>query len=152
MVLGRVVTDVNALHQKSDQVDMSNKQLVTNLRAALMGMYNSLDGKLQGLSAIQCGIALKCILLRYVKGVEPIIAYNPKVILNLGVRRSHEGCLSEGDRRWWVFRPMLSLVSYQTEDGKKHIEVLPYKKARIFCHEYDHTKGVLLQDKGVLAK
>lgn len=143
-----VVTDIDKLHQKSQEVDMTDKNLVYRLLKCLKEAYTKLDGKLQGLSAIQVGEPYCAILLRYVKGQEPIVVYNPKILLSLGSKKSNEGCLSESGHRYLVKRPRLIKVQYYTESGDMVKEWLTYKKARIFMHEFDHTQGVLLQDKG----
>lgn len=147
-----VETDINKLHTKSSEVDMNNVKLTKNIHDALMAVFNKLEGKAQGLSAIQCGLPYCAILLRYVKGEEPIIAYNPKVLVKVGSKKSNEGCLSEGNKRYIVSRPILIKVEYVTRYKEKVIEWLPYKKARIFMHEYDHLQGVLLQDKGTIVE
>lgn len=147
-----VETDINKLHVKSSEVDMNDVKLTKNIHDALMAVFNKLEGKAQGLSAIQCGLPYCAILLRYVKGEEPIIAYNPKVLVKLGSKKSNEGCLSEGNKRYIVRRPILIKVEYITRYKDKIIEWLPYKKARIFMHEYDHLQGVLLQDKGTIVE
>lgn len=147
-----VETDINKLHVKSSEVDVNDVTLTKNIRDALMAVFNELEGKAQGLSAIQCGLPYCAILLRYVKGEEPIIAYNPKVLVKLGSKKSNEGCLSEGNKRYIVRRPIIIKVEYVTRYKERIIEWLPYKKARIFMHEYDHLQGVLLQDKGTIVE
>lgn len=147
-----VETDINKLHVKSSEVDMNDVKLTKNIHDALMAVFNKLEGKAQGLSAIQCGLPYCAILLRYVKGEEPIIVYNPKVLVKFGSKKSNEGCLSEGNKRYIVRRPILTKVEYVTRYKEKIIEWLPYKKARIFMHEYDHLQGVLLQDKGIIVE
>lgn len=144
----RVVTDVDFLHRKSCLIDKEDKEIREELKSSLIKMYEVYDGKMQGLAAIQCGLAYCAILLRFKKGDEPVVVYNPKVILKLGFEMSNEGCMSEGDERFWVRRPTLCLVSYYDENFKKHYNFYGFKKGRIFCHEVDHLHGILLQDKG----
>lgn len=149
----RVIKDVKKLHQVAKPMEFTEsnerhrQKIVDDM---LETYYNFLEKKAQGLSAVQIGYNESCILLRFDKTRQepPIVVFNPKVILKIGFKASHEGCLSEGDRRWYVFRPLLCYVSYQLFDGTVVKKWLTYKKARIFCHEYDHTKGILLQDKG----
>lgn len=147
-----VVTDVKELHKVSRKVDLDDWSEVTKVRVALLDAYAKLDGRLQGISAIQLGMPLCAMLLRYKKGKEPQIVYNPEVIKSVGSRKSNEGCLSEGEQRYIVKRPLFVKVSYYTVTKQNVVEWLPYKKARIFMHEYDHTQGVLLQDKGIPVK
>lgn len=147
-----VVTDINELHKVSEKVNLDDSYEMKKVAVALLEAYAKLDGRLQGISAIQIGMPLCAILLRYKKGEEPRIAYNPEVIKTIGSRKSNEGCLSEGEQRYIVRRPLFVKVSYYTTAKQNIVRWLPYKKARIFMHEYDHTQGVLLQDKGVPVK
>lgn len=147
LVKSIVETDVNKLHRVSDKVDLNNDNLVDRLESTLMYTFQKLKGKAQGISAIQCGMPYSAILLRYEKGMPPIVVYNPYVIKSIGSRKSNEGCLSEGDKRYIVKRPLLIKVGYYERNKGDVVKWLPYKKARIFMHEYDHTKGILLQDK-----
>lgn len=147
-----VETDIKVLHKVSQKVDLDDIKLTKNLQDILMGMFDKLDGKAQGISAIQCGMPYCAVLLRYVKGAEPIVIYNPEVLFSFGAKDSNEGCLSEGDHRYIVKRPLLIKVRYFTRYKEEVTEWLPYKKARIFMHEYDHLQGVLLQDKGILVE
>lgn len=148
LVKNVVKTDVDWLHKISEPVDLSSNETVRHLTDILLLAYKQLDGKCQGISAIQVGSPAQAILLRYVKGGEPIVIFNPKVNIKLGSKKSNEGCLSEGNTRYIVKRPLLIKVEYYLADGRHIVEWLPFKKARIFMHEYDHLFGVLLQDKG----
>lgn len=147
-----VETDVGFLHQSSQEVDLGNLDLVNMLEAELLNVFRKMQGKMQGLAAIQVGKPYKAILLRYVKGEDPIVVYNPKILFSIGKVKSIEGCMSEGDSRYLVWRPALALVSYTNKYRETKKEWLPYKKARIFAHEVDHLSGILLQDKGKLVE
>lgn len=143
-----LICDVDTLHKVSTPVDLNNKQLVNKLKDSLLSSFNKREGKLQGMAAIQLGLEYRAILLRMVKGCDPVIVYNPKVLLSFGRKNSNEGCLSE-EGRYIVQRPILCKVEYYVEDGSKHVEWLNHREARIFCHECDHLDGILLQDKGI---
>ena len=145
-----LVCDIDYLHQKSELVDLTNKEEVEHIKKTMTDMFYAFNGKMQGMAAVQCGILKRAILLRYKKGDEPIIAFNPKIYFKFGFDLSNEGCLSEDDIRYWVRRPSIMIGSYYREDGSKKIVCLDFKKARIFCHECDHLDGILLQDKGKL--
>lgn len=142
-----VTTSVKKLHVQSKPVDMNDKALLESLESEMIKCFNSYKGAMQGMAAIQICMPYCAILLRYKKWDDPLICFNPEVKYTIGSKESNEGCLSETGR-YIVKRPLLARVSYYTSDGVHHEEFLPYDKARIFCHEYDHTKGILLQDKG----
>lgn len=143
-----VETDVDKLHQVSQEVDLNDLETVHMIECALMNVYNKLNGCIQGLAGVQVGHTYRAMLLRYVKGKEPIIVFNPEVKFKIGSKNSCERCQSELDVQYIVKRPILVKVTYWTKYRKKVTEWLPYKKARIFMHEFDHLNGVLLQDKG----
>lgn len=145
-----VETDLDTLHMVSEPIDFTDVNEVNEIENAFHQAYIRLEKKAQGLAAIQVGYRKRAIMVRWEKGMEPVILYNPEVKFTFGCKKSNEGCLSEGDGRWLVKRPLLALVRYQNEYREFITEWLPYKKARIFMHEYDHLNGVLLQDKGVL--
>lgn len=148
---GRIVeTNIDKLREKSEELPIGNTPLHDTIKDKLLSTYRKLDGKMQGMAAIQVGFKYRMVLLRYIKGTEPTVIYNPKVLLKLGFKRSNEGCMSEGDDRYLVWRPALIVVKYYPYGTTQSVtEVLTYKKARIFMHEYDHLNGVLLQDKGI---
>lgn len=147
----RLVTDVQRLHRESKQCDMKDLRFLEVLSRALFEEYNLRECKMQGLSAIQVDYDYCAILLRYKKGDTPLIVFNPKVLKQFGKVKSNEGCMSEDNVRYIVERPLLCKVKYNLISGEEVTKWLTYKKARIFCHEVDHTLGILLQDKGTLA-
>lgn len=145
-----IETDINILHQVSEEVDLNNLEQVNMIESALIGTFNKLDGCIQGIAGVQVGQLYRAMLLRYVKGKEPIIVFNPEVKFKIGFKKSYEMCQSELGAQYLVRRPILVKVSYWTKYREKVTEWLPYRKARIFMHEYDHLNGVLLQDKGIV--
>ncbi len=148
---GKLVTDKHFLHKVSDPVDMSNKSEVDELVNFFKEYYKSKDGAMQGISAPQLGMLKRAFLTRWRKGGDTKIFFNPMVHFKIyGVPRT-ERCLSEGERFFMVWRPILIFVSYDViGDDKRHHKLFGYHKARIFMHEYDHINGVLLEDKAIL--
>lgn len=146
-----VVTDVAELRKKSTDIVFGDEEDVLKAAAsALFVAYTKLAGACQGLSAPQVGFKKNVVLIRN-KFRSPKIIFNTHVLKTIGSRNSNEGCLSEGNVRYIVKRPLLAKVEYYDYDTReKVVEWLPYKKARVFCHENDHINGILLQDKGVL--
>lgn len=144
---GVVETDIDYLHQKCEPINIKDKEKCEQVAKVLRDGYDKLNGKLLGLAAIQLRQPVCAVLIKFYKG-EPHIYYNPKVIFSIGAIDSNEGCESEKPYRYIVKRPLIALVSYYTENRHKVVRIITHRKARIFCHEYDHTNGVLLQDKG----
>lgn len=141
-----VITRKDRLREESSIVDLTDVYQVENLKKALLNAYDLMGGACQGISAVQVGYPRQAILLRFKKGKEPVIVFNPILRWKLGSRKSNEGCLSEGNVRYNVRRPILCMVTYYKENGKKITRLYSYRKARIWCHELDHLKGVLLED------
>lgn len=143
-----VCTDEKYLRRKSDNpyiIDDKCKEVIKALRDA----YDAYEGKVQGLAAIQVWRPYRVILVRYKKGREPEICLCPVVLDTIGSKTSMEKCESEPGKIYNVKRPLFAKVAYYTE-GRDYVEKwLPFKKARIFCHEVDHLDGILLKDKGV---
>lgn len=144
-----VTTDLKYLKNISEPVDLTNKDLTTSISNALHKAFHELDGKIQGIASIQLKLPYRAVLLRYKKGADPIVIFNPNVLMKLGLKSSLERCASEHDILYRVKRPLLVKVEYYYKDGEKVTKWLSYKKARIFMHEYDHLNGILLKDHGI---
>ena len=142
-----IITDEEELHKESLFV-LPNSKAAVEAKAALLKVFNAHKGAMKGLSAVQVGHRVNVVLIRWNKWDTPVIYYNVKVKFKFGSKDSNEGCESEGPTRYIVKRPLLAFVEYQDEDCKVHKEWLSYTKARVFCHEYDHTIGRLLKDHG----
>ncbi len=141
--------DLVKLHKVSQPIDITDTNHVRYIKEKLLETFNEYNGKMQGLSAIQIGLEYRVFLVRYKKGKEPIIIYNPNIHKTIGVHFSYEGCESEPGRRYYVLRPLVIFASYYDNTGKKHKVVIGRKKSRIFAHEYDHLNGILLADREV---
>lgn len=147
-----VETNVSKLRVISNEVDVNDDRDIESLSTVLLRAYDNLNGACQGISAIQLGIPKRAILLRYIKGQEPMVVYNPEVVMSVGSKKSNEGCLSEGKQRYLVKRPIMAIVSYYDKNKNKVTKILRYKRLRIFMHEVDHLNGILLQDIGTPVK
>lgn len=143
-----IVTDIPFLHKSCNEVNIADKIQMRDISNKLMNMYNKLNGKCLGLSAIQLGILDCAALIRFDKSKMPTVMFNPKVLKTFGKRKSNEGCISEGDVRYIVTRPILLKIEYYDVNGNKIVSWYNYKYARIIMHEIDHMHGILLQDKG----
>lgn len=146
-----VTNDTKLLHKISEPVDYHDSKLTGRLYALLHGTYRKMDGKMQGLAAIQIGLPYRAVLIRWKKGLDPFVAFNPRIVWKIGSKKSNEGCLSEGDTRYIVKRPRIAKIEWRDSDDNIYSMIVGYKKARIFCHEVDHLNGVLLSDIGEVA-
>lgn len=124
-----------------DCFDTSSKDLAARL---IREWKNS--GAQKGLSAPQVGVNKRMILCRIKK--EPIIMINPELTFKFGLKLSNEGCLSTGESRYLVWRPLFGWVRYYNIDGKQFKKYCNGDLIRVVCHEIDHLNGVCLSDKG----
>ena len=116
---------------------------------ALRKEFNSLKGRIQGVSLPQLGYDYAGILCRFRKGMEPVIMFNPKVLFKFGLGVSNEGCM-EVQGRYYVLRPWVIKLEYLTENFEPRVEWFTWKKARIICHEVDHLHGICIDKKGFM--
>lgn len=146
-----VVTDANELRKKSEDIRDGKEDILKAASSALFVAYTKLGGRVQGLAAPQVGFKYNVILLRKNLGTPEII-YNAHVLKAIGSRKSNEGCVSEGDIRYIVKRPLMAKIEYTVVDTGKHVKKwFVFPNTRVICHEIDHINGILLQDTGVLA-
>jgi peptide deformylase len=108
-----------------------------------------LNGKLQGLSAVQLGTPVKAFTMRDPKTMDFSFVFNPTVLRKIGFRISFEGCLSERER-YLVIRPIFIKAKWVDETGKEITKWLSPKKTRIFMHEVDHLNGITIAKKGLM--
>jgi peptide deformylase len=88
------------------------------------------------------------------RGQEVVVVVNPEIIGRSGKKQMVEGCFSEG-KKAIVKRSREITVNYTvlaqaqgewyTSDVK--LEKLEGWDARVFQHEYDHLRGVLICEK-----
>lgn len=144
----RICTKESVLHQQSKEI--TDKNVASMCKDLLIDEFNSHNGRVQGIAAIQIKLHYAAILVRYKKGREPQVLFNPKLIKSYGSWKKLEACLSEPNKYYMVSRPLLAKVSYMDSDLVEHTKWLTYKKARIFMHELDHVNGLMLKDKNVM--
>lgn len=80
--------------------------------------------------------------------MDPKEVINPKIISRSDeMIKEWEGCLSIPGIRGLVPRHKSLVVEYTTRNGDKETEELEGFIARIFQHEYDHLKGIVILDR-----
>lgn len=128
-------------------------EITPELKNLITAMSDTLRAaKGVGLAAPQVGESAALFIMDWAPILEnetgPIKAYiNPEIIALIGSREiMQEGCLSLPQIWEDVERAATLRVSYQNERGEKVEEVLSGLAARVFQHEFDHLRGVLLID------
>lgn len=98
-----------------------------------------------GITANQIGSKLSMFAMW--KGDSILIAINPEIVNVHGiVETKKEGCLSLPNVQVKVPRHQRIDVKYMKLDGEIVEESLTEQNARVFQHETDHTKGVMIFD------
>ena len=142
-----IATEKEIYKGKCTPIDEKDTSMRETCVKRLLETFDVLAGKCQGIAAPQVYLNKRAILVRWKKGDKPVIMFNPEIIKSIGSVKSNEACLSEGDIRFIVRRPIAALISWYDIDWKFHQEWITYRKARIFCHECDHLNGILLKDR-----
>ena len=98
-----------------------------------------------GLAAPQVGVLKRVVVIDVGKGLLELI--NPEIVSSSGSQTGEEGCLSCGDVRKSVTRPMHVEVRALALNGKVITIKAEELLARCFCHEIDHLDGILFLDR-----
>ena len=98
-----------------------------------------------GLAAPQVGVLKRVVVIDVGKGLLELI--NPEIVSSSGSQTGEEGCLSCGDVRKSVTRPMHGEVRALDRNGKGITIKAEELLARCCCHEIDHLDGILFLDR-----
>ena len=94
-----------------------------------------------GVAAPQVGVLKRVVVIDVGKGLLELI--NPEIVSSSGSQTGEEGCLSCGDVRKSVTRPMHVEVRALDRNGKGITIKAEELLARCSCHEIDHLDGIL---------
>ena len=127
------------LRQKSVRVVKASQELIDDM--------TEYQGKCLGLAAVQLGIPVRLIMVRYGDGY--IFLANPEVVKvskQIGLLR--EGCLSIGRGKdlYPIHRPKRIKVRYMDLGGNRRTIKTEGLTARSLQHEIDHLEGKLIID------
>lgn len=152
------------LREKGATVDTFDDALAVLAAAMIETMY---DAQGIGLAAQQIGRALQLFVIDLqldqedvhfeytydgkhppLELIMPLTVVNPKVqIIGDDADLYEEGCLSFGDIRGAVKRPLTVKMQFQDVAGNPHTVECGGIFARCILHEYDHLQGVLFIDR-----
>ena len=100
-----------------------------------------------GLAASQVNLDQSLFVMKDAIG-QTNICINPQVLQAIDqTSYEYEGCLSFPGIFVRVYRPTKIMVEYYDHNLEKITKTLDGKEARVFLHEYDHTKGVTFKDR-----
>ena len=139
-ILHRASTPVPASKFENHSIEL--KPIATLLLEQIY-LHNAL-----GISACQIGIDMSMIAFD-VNGLIRV-CINPEIVavpIEADMPKEKEGCLSYPGLELKVKRPSSVIVRYKDIDGVEVQEKLDGLAARVFLHEYDHTKGMCFVDR-----
>jgi peptide deformylase len=126
-------------------------QIDDSLRALLRDMVETMWAAPGiGLAAPQVGVPLRVIVIDLSVGADPaqlIQLVNPELVERDGEQRQEEGCLSVPGFGGSPTRPARVVVRGLDVEGRERVYAATELLARAFCHEIDHTDGLLFVDR-----
>lgn len=145
--------DAEVLHTKARKV----KQVNEPIRALLADMVETMrESKGVGLAAPQIGQNLQAIVIEYPEDDQvedsPLVLYqilNPEILKQKGKVEDQEGCLSLPGLLADVERAEQVTVRGLDAQGQEIRVKASGWLARIFQHEIDHTRGVMMVDNAI---
>lgn len=96
-----------------------------------------------GLAAPQVGLLRRIVIIDVGDGLIELV--NPEIIETSGEQREVEGCLSCPGEYGITIRPMKVKIKAQNRKGEFFVINGEGLRARAFCHELDHLKGILFK-------
>lgn len=128
------------LLKKSRRVKRFDDRLASLADDMIETMYES-DGV--GLAAPQVGVLRRLFVMDTEGEEKPVVFVNPEIVVEEGVQRGVEGCLSLPGLVGVVSRPLSVTVRAQDLNGDYFEETFTGLAARCVCHENDHLDGIL---------
>jgi peptide deformylase len=114
------------------------------LAERMLGVMHDAPGV--GLAATQVGIVRRFFVCTI--GDEDLLVVNPSITkASQETEVEHEGCLSLGDVRVPVERPVGVTLAFVDADGVEQSRALEGLDARVVQHELDHLDGTLIIDR-----
>lgn len=129
------------LEQVSKDVEVFNEEL----NIMLDDMKDTLDdSEGVGLAAIQIGVPLNVLLVKYNDTL--IEAINPDIVHTIGERTELEGCLSIPNVNEYVTRANEITIEYYDRNNNLCVRTCNGMEATIWQHELEHLNGGLYID------
>lgn len=138
------VKDDPILYKKSRTVTELNDRLNELIDDMFETMYAN-DGV--GLAAVQVGVLRRIVVVDIRDGSTPLVLINPTMLEMEGEQDGQEGCLSIPGKVGFVKRPMHVKIKALDRNMKEHFYEADGFLARAFCHEIDHTNGILYESR-----
>lgn len=139
-----VLKDDPILRKQSREVTKFDERLWTLLDDMAETMYAD-DGV--GLAAVQVAALRRAVVVDLDDGEGITEMINPVVTKEEGVQYEIEGCLSIPGEYYETIRPEKITVEYDDRFGNHHVEDVEGFRAVAYCHEIDHTNGILFLDR-----
>lgn len=132
------------LRKQSREVTKFDERLWTLLDDMVDTMYAD-NGV--GLAAVQVASLKRAVVIDLDDGEGVTELINPKITQEEGIQYEIEGCLSIPGEYYETIRPKKITVEYDDRYGDHHVEEVEGFRAVCYCHEIDHTNGILFLDR-----
>lgn len=135
------------LHEIAAQIDLGRPDVIEFVHDLSERMHAKVvEQNALGLAAVQCGIPVALFVVRTKN--KRLTCVNPEVVWESPERKMfNEGCLSFPGEEVPIWRSARIKVRYLDENLKPRSHYLNELDARVFLHEYDHTRGVTMHDR-----
>jgi len=142
MSVKEIIIDQEFLSQKCLKTSSTQESIIIR---DLLDTANEHKEKCAGLAANQIGYKATIFIIK-VNDDDFKVIINPHNIMGLGgIKSGYEGCLSRPDEKPIKKRRFKQVrASYFNSDGEFITEIFKGFDARIFQHENDHLKGILI--------
>ena len=135
------------LHTPATPVDLDADP--ASLQALIGDLWDTLNfHSAYGLAAVQIGVPFRMFVMK--TDAKKLLVINPLITFESEEKgQFDEGCLSYPDVWYRVERSNRIKVSYYDENLDHKSHYLNGMDARVFLHEYNHTRGITMLDIGV---
>ena len=97
-----------------------------------------------GLAAVQVASLKRAVVIDLQDGEGVTELINPVITKEEGIQYEIEGCLSIPGEYYETIRPEKITVEYDDRYGEHHVEEVDGFRAVCYCHEIDHTNGIVI--------
>ena len=137
---------------KEDPILRKQSRVVTKFDERLWELLDDMADTMYadegvGLAAVQVASLKRAIVVDLQDGDGLTELINAEVTREEGIQYEIEGCLSIPGEYYETIRPEKITVEYDDRYGKHHVEEVEGFRAVCYCHEIDHTNGILFLDR-----
>lgn len=145
-MIREIVTDVEALSQRSDEFNLKKKG--QEIRELIIDLKDTVrEHNLTSLAGVQIGSPLRVLVINFNGEIRSFC--NPIITSTNGIKLSKEKCCSIPDKEFLITRYSDIGIAYLTPLGEPKSTRLVGVAAEVFQHALDHLDGLLVSDFGL---